>query len=187
MSERTLVTGFGPFLDVVDNPSRHLAEATGRSCQVLEVSYDAVEDFIFHLDPSTFDRLLLIGVAPSRTHVCAELFARNVYGGVADVEGRGRSGSIQSDQPLLLGSTLFGDELLSDILVHHRSVRMSLNAGSYLCNFAYFKALAAFPAKQVGFLHVPPFEVIPFEDQLGVVEAFLNALESNEERLAAAS
>src|SRR5690242_18891454 len=109
MSERTLVTGFGPFLDVVDNPSGMIARSTGRPNEVLEVSYDAVEDFIFHLDPATFDRLLLLGVAPSRTRLCAELFARNTYGRIADVQGTSRTGPIQSNQPLLLGSTLFGD------------------------------------------------------------------------------
>jgi pyroglutamyl-peptidase len=183
MSERTLVTGFGPFLDVVDNPSRVLAEASGRRHQVLEVSYDAVEDFIFHLDPGTFDRLLLIGVAPSRAHLCAEMFARNTYGRTADVRGSSRTGQIQVDQPLLLGSTLYGDTLLSDMLIHHPQVRMSLDAGSYLCNFTYFKALAAFPSKQIGFLHVPPFEAIGFDEQIALIEELLSGLEAEDGRL----
>jgi pyroglutamyl-peptidase len=180
MSERTLVTGFGPFLDVVDNPSARLAEALDRPFQVLEVSYDAVEDFIFHVDPSSFDRLLMLGVASGRAHLSAELFARNTYGAVADVAGRSRSGAIQQGQPLLLGSSLFGDEALADILVSHQRMRMSLDAGCYLCNFAYFKALTAFPLKQVGFLHVPSFSAISFEEQLGALGDVLRAVEPSE-------
>jgi pyrrolidone-carboxylate peptidase len=180
MPERTLVTGFGPFLDVTDNPSSRVAEGCGRSFAVLPVSYDAVEDFIFHLDPDGFDRLLLIGVAPSRQHICAELFARNTYGRVPYIQGSTRVGAIQADQALLLGSTLFGDDVLSDLLVHHPKVRMSLDAGSYLCNFAYFKALAAFPAKQVGFLHIPSLTTIDLDEQLAIVDELLRSLEMSQ-------
>lgn len=180
MRERTLVTGFGPFLDVADNPSAQLAESCGRPHRVLPVSYDEVEDFIFHLEPESFDRLLLIGVAPARSHICAELFARNTYGRVADIQGTTRSGLIQADQPLLLGSTLFGDDVLSDLLVHHPKVRMSLDAGSYLCNFCYFKALTAFPSKQVGFLHIPSFSTMPLDEQLQITDELLRSLEMSE-------
>jgi pyroglutamyl-peptidase len=173
-----MVTGFGPFWDVQENPSAKLAEALGRPSQILDVCYDAVEDFIFHLDPESFDRLLLLGVAPGRTHLSAELFARNTYGVRPDIRGNERIGPIQQDQPLLLGTTLFGEEALSEILVNDPHVRLSLDAGSYLCNFTYFKALVAFPSKQVGFLHVPSFEKIPFQDQLNSVTDVLEALEA---------
>jgi pyroglutamyl-peptidase len=179
MSKRTLVTGFGPFWDVAENPSAKLAEALNRPYQVIEVSYDTVEDFIFHLDPRSFDRLLLLGVAPGRSHLCAELFARNTYGMRPDARGRGRTGPIQQVQPLLLGTTLFGEEALSEVLVNDSRVRLSLDAGSYIGNFTYFKALVAFPSKQVGFLHVPPFEKISFEDQLDSVTELLEALEAH--------
>ena len=178
MLSRTLVTGFGPFWDVQENPSAKLAEALGRPYQILDVSYDAIEDFIFHLDSESFDRLLLLGVAPGRSHLCAELFARNTYGVRPDVRGNERTGPIQKDQPLLLGTTLFGEEALSEILVSDPHVRLSLDAGSYLCNFTYFKALVAFPSKQVGFLHVPSFEKIAFEEQLRSVGDVLEALEA---------
>lgn len=179
MSERTLVTGFGPFWDVDENPSAKLAEAVGRPSTVLEVSYDAVEDFIFHLDSDSFDRLLLLGVAPGRSHLCAELFARNTYGIRPDVRGTERVGQIQQGQPLLLGTTLFGEEALSEVLVNDPNMRLSLDAGSYLCNFTYFKALVAFPSKQVGFLHVPPFDQICFDDQLQSLGDLLEALEGS--------
>jgi pyroglutamyl-peptidase len=183
MSERTLVTGFGPFLDIKENPSAELAYGLGRPYRILEVSYDAVEDFIFHLDPDSFDRLLLMGVAPSRTHLCAELFARNTYGIAADMRGDTRTGHIQEGQPLLLGTTMFGEDLLSELMVGSRHFRLSLNAGSYLCNFTYYKALTAFPNKQVGFLHVPPFHQISLENQVGAVDGLLRAAEGQLSRV----
>lgn len=178
MSDRTLITGFGPFLDVKDNPSSELAKALGRQHRILDVSYDAVEDFIFHLDPDTFDRILMLGVAPGRTHISAELFARNTYGQAPDIRGDRRNGPIQEGEPLLLGTTLFGEDLLSDLLLDTSHFRLSLNAGSYLCNFAYYKGLTAFPAKQVGFLHIPPFSQMGFEDQLRAVGHLVVAAES---------
>jgi pyroglutamyl-peptidase len=173
MPERTLVTGFGPFLDVTDNPSAQLAEKLGLPYHVLEVSYEAVEEFLANLDASSFDRLLMLGVAKGRAHLCAELFARNTYGSVLDTSGNARSGAIDESQPLLLESTLFGAESLAQVLSTHPNLRTSLDAGAYLCNFTYFKALARFPSKRVGFLHVPDFEKISFEEQLEVIRAVL--------------
>lgn len=178
MAGRTLVTGFGQFLSIKENPSSMLAQALDRPYHLLDVSYDAVEDFIFHLDPSSFDRLLLMGVAASRTHLTPELFARNIYGDAPDVRGVKRHGTIQQADHLLLESTLFGCESLSEVLLADPHMRLSLNAGNYLCNFAYFKALTAFPCKQVGFLHVLPFEKIALEVQINSILQVLDAVES---------
>ena len=37
--------------------------------------------------------------------------------------------------------------------------------GVYLCNYIFFRALQAFPDKRVGFLHVPPVNAVPIEEQ----------------------
>jgi pyroglutamyl-peptidase len=179
MSERTLVTGFGPFLNVTENPSARLAEAAGRPFHVLDVTYEGVERFVSSLELSSFDRLLMLGVATGRKHLCPEMFARNTYGAVADSQGSTRSGAIREGAPLLLSSTLFVDEPLAELLANDARLQLSMDAGSYLCNFAYFKALDTYPQKQIGFLHVPLFDFVPFDDQLksltdllGVVESF---------------
>lgn len=178
MLERTLVTGFGPFQDVADNPSAVLAEGCGRRYQILDVSYDGVEDFIFHLDPSTFDRLLLLGVASKRTHVSPELFARNQYGKQIDVCGRERTGVIERDAPLLIRGSLWNEVVVADMAVRHlHSVRVSMDAGTYLCNFTYFKCLQAFPCKKVGFLHVPPFAAVPEAKQREILDEILAEIE----------
>lgn len=154
-----------------------VAQAIDRPNYELEVSYGAVDQFLDDLDPESFDRLLLIGVAAERSHLCAELFARNTYCDTADVDGCEREGSIIDHAPLLVNSTLFGAEALSEVLVSNPLARLSLNAGAYVCNFSYYRALALFPDKQVGLLHIPTFETVSLETQLAIVNELLIAVE----------
>ena len=58
-----LVTGFGSFGEVIENPSAALAASSGCSYEVLEVSFEAVDQFLERLDRGSFDKLLLLGVA----------------------------------------------------------------------------------------------------------------------------
>lgn len=176
MDGRTLVTGFGPFPGVDDNPSAVLARESGEAHRVLDVSYDAAEAFVRDLDPSSFDRLLLIGVAASRDHLSLELFARNGCGRAPDVAGCVRAGRILDDFPLLLPSTLFEPEASAQILAGEPRLRFSLDAGGYLCNFIYYRCLAAFPDKRVGFLHVAPPERIGIGDQAALLRRVLDGL-----------
>ncbi|HVT11921.1 MAG TPA: hypothetical protein VHE55_06615 [Fimbriimonadaceae bacterium] len=179
MNERTLVVGFGPYLNVADNPSAHIAEALDLPHVVLEVSYTAAEKFVFQRDPSYFDCLLLLGAAPSRKFICPELFARNVYGGVADVEGNQRTGEIEAGQPLLLSSTMFTDEPMAAVLADDPHMRLSLDAGCYLCNFLYYEALTRFPGKQVGFVHLPLFDAIPMATQIQSIYGLMRTIETD--------
>jgi len=178
VNEKTLVVGFGPYQNVSVNPSAQLAEALEWQHLVLDVSYSAVERFVFQRDAARFEHLLLLGAAPSRKFLTPELFARNTYGGVADVAGVRRSGEIENGKPLLLTTTLFDDQLLASALADDPKMRLSYDAGSYLCNFIYYEALSQFPDKKVGFVHVPSFDVIPFEDQLQSLNALMMAVES---------
>ena len=45
------------------------------------------------------------------------------------------------------------------------SPALSDDAGCYVCNYAYFRALRRFPRRRVGFVHVPPVAVMPLERQ----------------------
>ena len=55
--------------------------------------------------------------------------------------------------------------------------RASDNAGCYLCNYVYYRALRRFPTKRVGFVHVPPLEVLPLDVQREWLARLLKALE----------
>jgi len=165
-------------MNVADNPSAQLAEAMEWPHKVLDVSYSAVERFVFQREEPNFERLLLLGAAPGRKFLSPELFARNTYGGAADMDGERRNGEIEAGRPLLLTSTLFEDDLLAAALAEDKRMRLSLDAGSYLCNFIYYEALTHFPDKRVGFVHVPTFETISFEDQLNSLNALMLAFMS---------
>jgi pyroglutamyl-peptidase len=177
MRERTLVTGFGPFGEVTDNPSARLAEGCGRPFQVLEVSYRAVDGFLEMVQPSSFDRLVMLGVAAGREWVTPELFARNRIGARKDVSGAGQAGEIEPGGPLLLEGNLWTPEALSGLLIKTQ-IEVSLNAGTYLCNYIYYRALSRFPDRNVGFLHVPPVDKIALERQIVLVEKCLAACEA---------
>ncbi|MGV3616007.1 MAG: hypothetical protein ACO1SV_11795 [Fimbriimonas sp.] len=176
MIDRTLVTGYGPFGKITDNPSAHLAKGSGRPHHILEVAFEPVDAFLDCLDAASFDRLLLIGVAAGRKHVTPELYARNQIGRTLDVQGNDRFGPIDPRGPLLQEATLWGVEELVSILTDSR-VRVSCDAGRYLCNFVTYRALAKFPNKRVGFLHVPSPEDMPLAQQADVLAKVLDVIE----------
>lgn len=176
MQNRTFVTGFGAFGAVKENPSSRLAAASERPFAVLEVAFAAVDEFLAALDPASFDRLLLLGVAAGRPTLTPEVFARNQIGKTPDVRGTARYGSIAPDGPLLLEGTLWTAEMLGGLVVSY-GLRASYDAGSYLCNYVYYQALRRFPERKVGFLHVPSEETYPLARQTQVLQTVLELIE----------
>lgn len=174
---RTLVTGFGPFGTVTDNPSGRLAEDCGRPFKVIEVAYDAADAFVETLNSESFDTLLMLGVATRRERMTPELFARNWRGEVADVRGKADPGPIEEGQPLLIESTLWNAHLLAHVEVD-LGLFASMDAGSYLCNYLSYRAIRKFTTKRVGFLHVPPFEKLSQERQAELLGKVLKAVEA---------
>lgn len=176
-SDRTLLTGFGPFLEVTDNPSARVAAALGRPHQILEVSFAAVDTFLIQVDPSSFDRLIMLGVARGRTEITPELFARNQIGHTKDVNGNDRFGPIEEGAPLLLEGTLWTPEIVANTF-GHRDLHVSMNAGNYLCNYAYYRALRTHGQKRVGFLHIPDATAIPLQEQIATIDFLVGLTET---------
>jgi pyrrolidone-carboxylate peptidase len=169
---RLFVTGFGSFLDVDDNPSAHLARATGLPHSIFEVAYDGVDEQLASLDPSSFDQLLMIGIARGAEKMRIELVARNQICDLPDARG-----SVQGPAPIAVGGpeNLTGSLWRHPALLEERDVwQPSVDAGSYLCNYAYYQALRLFPNKEVGFLHVPAFDAIPQERQVAILAEIIN-------------
>ncbi len=163
MSDRTFITGFGPFGEVPQNPSGLLAERSGRQHQVLEVSYSAADRFLGGWTPDRFDRLILLGVAAKSKLVRLEMVARNRSSETPDLEGRTLSRSqIEPGAPESLPTTLWEARWIDDLSEH---VELSNDAGGYLCNYVYYRALQRFPNCRIGFLHVPALESMPLELQ----------------------
>jgi pyrrolidone-carboxylate peptidase len=197
---RMLVTGFGAFRDIESNPSQWLAERVlnydpvldlplnedrltppifngeGKNepnsirVRVLEVSYAAVDEFVAELDRESFDAWLMMGVHGSAERMHLECVARNWCGVGADVRGEVRGpGMIDPSLPGQLHGNLFAG----------RWEGVTIDAGGYLCNYLFFRGVSRFPAKRIGFLHVPRAEVMGLEDQWVIVRGMIDELTTN--------
>lgn len=170
------MTGFGAFGAFATNPSAQLAAGSGCRHEVLEVAFEAVDAFLQGLDPVSFDALLLLGVAGKADRMRVETVARNRIGAAPDVRGVVQGpGPVDPAAPPLLAATLWPPELLADTSCREASV----DAGDYLCNYVFFRALQAFPQGRVGFLHVPPVEALPIETQQAELEKVITLLHAN--------
>ena len=177
MANRILVTGFGPFEGVKENPSEILARGCGRDHRIIEVSYQAVSEFIRALDSESFDTLLLLGVHGRSKTLKFETVARNALERRKDARGHiPNQRKIRPDCPDAIEGTLWPLAKLDGLLAEHNG-ELSDNAGGYLCNFIYYEALLAFPEKKIGFLHVPLPRAMPITAQHKAISSLLAVLE----------
>jgi len=172
---RVFVTGFGPFGDIGDNPSAELARGCGRPHRILPVSYAAVEEALLDLRDEPFDALLMIGVAANAQRMRLETVAHNRIGRHPDVEGVvAGPGQIDPAGPFQLHGGLWGP---SCELGETDPIDVTTDAGDYLCNYIYFRAIQTFPTRRVGFLHVPTFETLAQGTQSSVLARVLDVLD----------
>ena len=176
---RTFVTGFAAFGRFTVNPAALLAQSLGRRFEVLEVAFAAVDDFVERLAADdSFDRLLMIGVAGDREIIKLERLATNTIGEGADVRGMVRGpGPIEPAAPQVLISTLFEPPPQIPLAT-------SDDAGCYLCNYAYYRALRRLPHRRIGFVHVPPLEAMSMEAQRSAMTRLIEAIEFDQPPLA---
>lgn len=168
-----LITGFGPFPGAPFNPSGPLAQALARRrrpalaearriAHVFPTSYAAVDrelpELLARHRP---DIVLMLGLAARTPFVRIESRARNARSVLfADAEGRlPAARAIVPGGPSSLRPDLPGARLLVAARPARVDTRLSRDAGRYLCNYAYWRALeaaAAEPARpRVQFVHIP--------------------------------
>ncbi|TDR93921.1 peptidase C15 [Enterovirga rhinocerotis] len=163
---RLLVAGFGPFPTMPRNPSAALARAVAASprlklhgiaplCRILTTAYATLPG---ELDPRLADRpdiVLLIGVAARTPWVRIEtratsrrstLFPDVAGETAAPVGGVRRTAEARRTRAGTLGA-------LHSVRRRGLPVRLSRDAGRYLCNAAYFRALGQHAAAL--FVHIP--------------------------------
>jgi pyroglutamyl-peptidase len=170
---RVLITGFGPFPGAPFNPSAALAKALARRrrpalagiervVHVFATTYAAVDrdlQKLFAQKPKP-DIVLMFGVAGRRHQLCIETRARNAVSLLfPDASGhRPRRGVIRLGGP----ATLTGNAPFAR-LAGAVGTRLSRDAGSYLCNYVYWRALEHVRGSRplVQFVHIPPVGTKP--------------------------
>ncbi len=162
MPRPVLVLGFGPFMDIVDNPSAAVARAVhGRSVRgrpvvgvEMPVSYQRgpqlTVDLVARHDPAL---VLGIGVAANRGVVTVERWGRRVGPvGAADVDGARWELSVdESASDAVLPATIDVDAFAAAL-----GARVSDDAGTYVCNAWLYRVRQRLgDTPPVGFVHLP--------------------------------
>ena len=168
MLTSVLVTGFEPFGAHDVNPSQLLAEELGGV--VLPVSYaraaDALRAALREREPEV---VVCFGLAETRSAVSVERFAHNLdEASTSDNESAAGSGSeIEPGGPLACRSSLPVDAIVAALRQQEIPAEVSRDAGGFLCNHVFYVLTRALGAGQRGgFVHVPPLDVLPLEEQL---------------------
>ena len=170
---RVLITGFGPFPGAPFNPSAALAKALARrrrpalagierSTHVFATTYASVDRDL----PKLFaqkqkpDIVLMFGVAGRRRQLCIETRARNAVSLLFPDAGgyRPRHGVIKLRGPAALTGNAPFARLAGAV-----GTRLSRDAGRYLCNYVYWRALEQVRGARplVQFVHIPPVDAKP--------------------------
>ena len=163
-----LVTGFGPFPGAPVNPTAplvaRLARRRGARCiaHVFATSYAAVHRELPALIATHRpDAIVMFGLAARRRHVSIESFARNrISLRLPDAGGAlpQRAAITPGTAARMCGRAPFA-RLLAAARAARAKTALSRDAGSYLCNYIYWRALEA-TARPGGprlavFVHVP--------------------------------
>jgi pyroglutamyl-peptidase len=170
---RVLLIGFGPFPGAPFNPSAVLVKALARrrrpalaeivrTTHVFATTYAAVDRDMPRLLAAKPDVVLMFGLAGRRRDLCIETRARNAVSVLfPDASGhRPQHGVIALGKPADLNGDAPAVRLLSAIRLSGFPARLSRDAGRYLCNYAYWRALehAGGDRPLIQFIHIPSLE-----------------------------
>lgn len=187
-----LVTGFEPFAGIADNPSKRVALALDGPdvhVEILPVGYHAAEEALTRLLPGDFAAVLLLGLAAGRNRISLERVAIN-FREPRRPDDRGFapvSAPIVHAGPAAYFSTLPIDRIQHRLGDRGFVSRISLSAGAYLCNAAFYLARHQIGDLEIpcGFIHLPPtpdlgLEVrgLPLEHQIAAMRVVLDELRS---------
>ncbi len=166
---RVLITGFGPFPGVSENPSAWLAERLAERAvldrdaelhaRVLPTEWQAaalMPDLYASLQPHV---MIHFGVCQRTNSLRVERFAHNRAACRADAGGAlPASATIRPDGPERLDTKLPVPALAAHLRCSGFSAATSHSAGRYLCNFLYYHSLG-WARRNDGlavFVHIPP-------------------------------
>lgn len=188
---RLLVTGFGPFADISENPSQRVVEVlTQRGLpghhlrtEVLPVSYRAGAEGIQRLllDERP-DVALLLGVSVLADSVRLERRAFRSGGQIPDADGA-IAGEWRG-APDILPTLVNVDRSVRFLTSQGYQVRVSADPGRYVCNHVYYAGLIcclqnALPTQTL-FAHVPlpqePHDMAAMPSQEGYIASVVGLI-----------
>ncbi len=173
---RVLLTGFGPFPGAPFNPSAVLVKALARrrrpalaaidrTTHLFATTYATVDRDLPKLFAEKPDIVLMFGLAGRRRHLRIETRARNAVSVLfPDASGhRPKQSVIVLGGPPWLKGRAPGARLVGAVRATAVPARLSRDAGRYLCNYAYWRALerARGGGPLVQFVHIPPISRNP--------------------------
>jgi pyroglutamyl-peptidase len=179
---RVVLAGFGPFPGAPVNPSSLLAQALLRSrrpalaglrrtASVFATSYAAVDRGLPNLFAEKPDVVLVFGLAGRRREVCIETRARNAVSVIFPDASRHRPSRsvIELGEPAALTGHAPFVGLVSAVRARKVPARLSRDAGRYLCNYIYWRALerALNGRPLVQFVHIPGVSLTPQRKRRG--------------------
>ena len=168
---RIVLAGFGPFPGAPFNPSAALVEALARrrrpalagierTAHIFATDYAAVDRDLPKLFAAKPDIVLIFGLAGRRHELCVETRARNAVSVLfPDVNGyRPPAGVIAKGKPRSRRGNASFARLLGAVRPTHIPARLSRDAGRYLCNYIYWRALerSRNGGPLIQFIHIPP-------------------------------
>lgn len=171
-----VLAGFGPFPGVPLNPSAVLVRALARkrrpafadvvvTTHVFATRYAAVDRDLAKLAAKKPDLILIFGVATRRRYLSIETRARNARSVLYPDAGghRPAHATIVHGEPGALRGTAPFRRMLGAVRASGFPARLSRDAGRYLCNYAYWRALegARETSTLVQFVHIPQIRLTP--------------------------
>jgi pyroglutamyl-peptidase len=170
---RIAVAGFGPFPGVPKNPSGEIVRAVAKmqrfraasmalDTTIFETAYGKAEAALEELLVKRPDAIVLFGVAGRAKHIRVETIARNrvsvSHPDYARFTPRTKKLSAEGSPFLKVRGAAI--KMRAAIRATGVKTELSADAGSYLCNAVFYRALAATkdskPAPLTFFIHVPP-------------------------------
>ncbi len=184
-----LVTGFEPFGGHPANPSEQVARAVAGPrvhAEILPVDFGAVGPALRRLLARKWQAVLLLGLAEGRSHLGLEHVAINYRHATPDNAGRLPSRpEVVRGGPVGYFSTLPLGDLRGRLAAAGLPVEISLSAGAYLCNAAFYLARHRLERRGTpcGFVHLPRTpdlpgkgNPLPLDDQVRAVRIILDLL-----------
>ena len=165
---KILITGFGPFLNHTDNPSQRVCEGLSKLALtdvelvgvLLPVAYhEAAQVLEVELKRHTPVAVLCLGLAAERAQIEIEKVALNFRDaiGVDNNQVCARNETIDPTLPASYFTTLPYEKMIATMKTHGVAAKLSLSAGSYVCNEVFFRLMALTEKQQIpaGFIHLP--------------------------------